>query len=643
LGTLPQIGLRLVQSLGGTDTSISITSSGVYSLKVTTNDTGILYLSFETRAVFGGDGTSTGTVTVDNIQAENPLGRSDTTTPSEYVPTTTAAAAKSYANVNGNSVASNVVTEAVGAPLASVPYLLAHPAATNSLTYSLPDTTNWSLTEGSAGDLVTNGDFATDSDWTKGTGWSIGSGVATHSSGSDTSYLTQTALTVGKYYKYSVDAVSAVDATNFFQLYSAGVIANFQSGAGTYTGYFKADGTSLRIRSVSPSADVVVDNVIVRPAVIEQTTTGMDGASDSAVILTDDDGAATEFIFRNLTVPDDSNTHVMRVFIKKDSDETRFPDFGFDLNGGTQQRVRVSLNTATGATAVRAGFPVGTADYEVRDAGDWWEVLCSLANNGTGNTQARIYLQPAVSDTLGTSNTAATGSITLHSCELHENTSIAAIRGMPPLPRTSGAAVTVNTTDYSFDDANHDDAQGAWFAEVMDLGSGSNLGYLGLGTDGRLFFRNGTGTTTYKAYDGNGVSNIVGPSVTFSVDTLEKLGLAYDSSNARLNHDGVWGAENTDVDGTWDNAHGEIRILRSQTFAGACPNSALIRNLRRYDLDYTAAHAKIDELMLNSFSWLGADDTRYSPSVARFRDADGTISTTPWAFKDADGTDYTVN
>jgi hypothetical protein len=69
-------------------------------------------------------------------QLENANGRTDATTPSEYVATAATAVQKTFANENGNTVTSNVVTEAVGTPLAEVPYLQYYPAATNSLPYS---------------------------------------------------------------------------------------------------------------------------------------------------------------------------------------------------------------------------------------------------------------------------------------------------------------------------------------------------------------------------------------------------------------------------------------------------------------------------------------------------------------------------
>ena len=87
--------------------------------------------------------TGTEVFEVEYTQLENATGRTDTATPSEYIGTTTAAVTKVFANVNGNSVASNVVTEGVGTPLAEAPYLNYIPAATNSIIQSLDLTTTW--------------------------------------------------------------------------------------------------------------------------------------------------------------------------------------------------------------------------------------------------------------------------------------------------------------------------------------------------------------------------------------------------------------------------------------------------------------------------------------------------------------------
>jgi len=77
-----------------------------------------------------------------DYQAEDVSGQTNQN-PGEYVPTTTAAAQKVFANQNGNTVLNNVVTEAVGAPLAEVPYLQYYPAAENAQIYSRDLSQGW--------------------------------------------------------------------------------------------------------------------------------------------------------------------------------------------------------------------------------------------------------------------------------------------------------------------------------------------------------------------------------------------------------------------------------------------------------------------------------------------------------------------
>ena len=81
--------------------------------------------------------------------------------PSEYIDNTSAAIQKIFANQNGNTVTSNVVTEAVGTPLAEMPYLQYYPAATNKIIRSNDLTVASAWNAGSApydADLVTSQD-----------------------------------------------------------------------------------------------------------------------------------------------------------------------------------------------------------------------------------------------------------------------------------------------------------------------------------------------------------------------------------------------------------------------------------------------------------------------------------------------------
>jgi hypothetical protein len=172
-------------------------------------------------------------------------------------------------------------------------------------------------------------------------------------------------------------------------------------------------------------------------------------------------------------------------------------------------------------------------------------------------------------------------------CELHLNTSIAAIRGMPPLPRTSGAAVTVNATNYSFDDANHDDTQGAWYAEVIKY---ANLGEMALVTlgGGRPIY-----VSNINVFSTDGASFPDAGALT--LDAATKCATAYGDSLFRVSRGDNWSSE-TAYDGAFNNTLSKINT-GGRADGTAALSVALIRNIRRYDLDYVEAQAKIDELM----------------------------------------------
>ena len=141
-------------------------------------------------------------------------------------------------------------------------------------------------------------------------------------------------------------------------------------------------------------------------AVAALDAVGLEGVANTASTLTDNDGSAREYLTEVISIPNDSDTHVIRVFIKKDADISRFPEIGFSLVTGTAQRLLLGLNTNTGATANRAS--TGTTASEVNDFGDWWEVLLSVQNNTTGNVSVLLEIAPAIATVIGGINNAAT-------------------------------------------------------------------------------------------------------------------------------------------------------------------------------------------------------------------------------------------
>ena len=160
---------------------------------------------------------------------------------------------------------------------------------------------------------------------------------------------------------------------------------------------------------------------------------------------------------------------------------------------------------------------------------------------------------------------------------------------------TEGSTVTITASDLSLDDANHSDTQGCYFLEFRNAGlNGVNTGGLiGLGASGRLVYTDAA--NRFRAHCGSAAT--LGPVVTLAADDTEyKIGMAYGDSNFRTNTDNSWGAEAA-YDGSFNNTLGKINVLASEAMVGGPPCTILIRNLRRYNLPYAAAQAKIDELM----------------------------------------------
>ncbi len=314
---------------------------------------------------------------------------------------------------------------------------------------------------------------------------------------------------------------------------------------------------------------------------------GLTGVANTATYLEDDDGSTHEFVREDIIIANDTNTHTIRCFILKDADETRFPMVGLELASGN---AFYHINTKTGATGIDSDTATNAA-VEVNDVGLWWEVLVSAQNSGV---TSGTYVIPARATVLGTANVAATGSIIVGNVELHLNKTIAQVRGSTPI-FTSGSTVTVDATDLSFDDANHDDLEGAYFCEFKNVGVTSETAALVSLSSNRspMFAQASNGIDSF-----DGSVQASGPVITLAADDTEyKIGTAYGSSLHRTNTDGSFGAE-VAYDGSFNKTFFEVL---SNSGGGALVTVMLLRNLRRYDLPYDAAQDAIDDMMNGIF------------------------------------------
>jgi len=115
------------------------------------------------------------------------------------------------------------------------------------------------------------------------------------------------------------------------------------------------------------------------------------------------------------------------VWIKKDQDETRFPEFytRISTSNNPQRRQSVTqLNTKTGATFFRANIAEHD-DFVVLDRGDWWVLVWKYNNTTLQNLLGNIIIRPAMTNgSIGTSQTSATGSIIVGYAGISEYTSM---------------------------------------------------------------------------------------------------------------------------------------------------------------------------------------------------------------------------
>ena len=316
---------------------------------------------------------------------------------------------------------------------------------------------------------------------------------------------------------------------------------------------------------------------------------GITGAPNTATTFTDSDGANLGYINRYVTIPDDSNPLVMRYFIEKDSDTSRYPRLGIRIiDGTTQLRENAIINTSTGAIAAQ---PNNEGTTEVNDAGLFWEVLSQVTNNSSGNVRCQITPVPAYnSDGSATADSSATGSIIVGNIELHLNKTIAQVRGSAPIIT---AASTVSTTAVygTFDIANHDNSTGAYYLE-MSPAYASGEG--GSGVSLRMNVNSGqpvyAASDRVYSRDSDGVA-ITGV-MTFAANDVLKIGAVYS-----LGENSKQAIENGNASAVYTysgytNGDGVI-------FLDAPNGTAHVRryrNLRRYDLDYAAGLAKLLEL-----------------------------------------------
>ena len=486
-----------------TNNITTVTFDGTW--KRYTNDAGTAgnnNLSFNLTLRNNGAGTALGTIDilVWHPQSEVFIDGSSTI-PNEYVPTegqVTSAGdfvQKTFASTNGNTVLNNVVTEAVGTPLAEIPYLQYYPAAENTAKYS-NDLLNWQYQQAA-----------------------------------QTNTLDQVGLTG------------------------------------------------------EPNT-----------ATLSNKTTVGNGTG----------GLVTQGV----------TTNCLKAWVKKDTDQTRFPLIQIKNDTG------VFINTQTGhAWGMSAIAPIA---IESIDAGDWWIMLCEM--NTAASSEMRVWAAAQTTEDDGSLVTTATGSAIFGNIECHPDKTIAEVRGLGPIFTTT-AAVATDATSYQFDVANFDNDSAAWYAETNQQGdfySGWNAAAFVSPYDALAEGVFGTASTDARLMIQDSAGQInVGNALT-SVGS-NKFGASYNNTDnlKAVNYSGAW--SNTATYTGFNKATNPAIILFGSPIIASRTISVpwQMRDLQRYDItSYAEGQGIIDDLMLDTLAMVSgttAGEIGYSaPSESNY-------------------------
>jgi hypothetical protein len=134
-----------------------------------------------------------------------------------------------------------------------------------------------------------------------------------------------------------------------------------------------------------------------------------------------------------VTVANDSATHCVAIWVRKNSNTGGFPVLAVSLSGGTGFTRAIALNTQTGAAVLNSG---GAGTHRVIDGGLWWIVEITVNNNTTGNTTLTVAVVPEYGTVINVLNAAATGALVVGQVDVILN----ATAYSPPI-FTSSAAV----------------------------------------------------------------------------------------------------------------------------------------------------------------------------------------------------------
>jgi hypothetical protein len=147
------------------------------------------------------------------------------------------------------------------------------------------------------------------------------------------------------------------------------------------------------------------------PVVVTDDTNTAPDSTSTADTITDSDGTDLAYVYQDATIPNEALRYEFSIYVKKDSDTTRFPVVELKLTGGTTEvSAFAHLNTQTGEVLLSGNTGGGSGAVTCEDEGTYWRVTIAATNNTSGNVTLRAVFYPAYSNTMGGSALSLTGS-----------------------------------------------------------------------------------------------------------------------------------------------------------------------------------------------------------------------------------------
>lgn len=235
--------------------------------------------------------------------------------------------------------------------------------------------------------------------------------------------------------------------------------------------------------------------------------TGMaDDAGNASLV----NGTATgQYAAQTISLSIPQNNYLgMITYVKKDTNQSRFPLLQLWAADSTERLVAAYLNTENGEITVRQSVS-SSPDYTVEsiDVGLWWKIIMRAKNHYSNLTIVTLVILPAsTSDISDPDNPVpTTGSIIVGSCEAYNNPSLADLRAVLPI-RTVGSSITSDAIVSTWAAANHNDV-GKYSLDIDYQGGDVSILSIG-GIDvlsvsaGNLLLTDGTNTAQLPIMEG---------------------------------------------------------------------------------------------------------------------------------------------